>query len=84
MCNLFTKVKLESGALNQIALHSDYVNQSENVTADDNNDDNDIKSLACSSSICAIVADKNSADTVWFLLIIDSNCCNHTEESKDG
>ena len=81
MCNLFTKVKLESGDLNQIALHSDYVNQSENVTADDNND---IKSLTCSSNIRAIVADKNSADTVWFLLIIDSNCCNHTEESKNG
>ena len=62
-----------------------YVNQSQNVAADDGkNDDNNVKSLACSNNICAIVADKSWVDTVWFLLIIDSNYYNHTEESRDG
>ena len=80
-----TEIKSESGVLNQVALRSDYVNQSENVATDDNkNDDNDIKPLACSNNICAIVADKISVDTVWFLLINDSDCCNHAEESKDA
>ena len=71
--------------MNQVGFFSEYVNQSENVAVDDDqNDDNHIRSLACSNNISVIVADKSLVDTAWFLLTIDSDCCNHTEESKDG
>ena len=52
-CTLFTEIRLVSGVLNQVALHSDYVNQSENVAADnDKSNYNNIKSLACSDNMC--------------------------------
>lgn len=43
-----------------------------------------IKSLAGSINIYYIVAYKRSVDNSWFLLAVDSDCCNHTEESKDA
>ena len=58
--------------------------QGENVAAHDQNDDNNIRFLACSINIHAIVADKSSADNGWFSLIIDKDCCNHTEEFEDA
>ena len=46
-----TEIKLEWGVLNQVVFFSEYVKQSENVAADDDkNDDNHIKSLACSNT----------------------------------
>ena len=70
LCVLFTEIKL--------------CFQGENVAADDQNYDNNTRFLACSINIRAIVTDKSSADNGWFSLIIDKDCCNHTEEFEDA
>ena len=83
-CSLFRTHILESGVLNEISLHSNYhaVNQDEELSnkADDPLD----KSLIANNTLCAIVADHNSADTVWFVLILDSDCCDENNPVTDA
>ena len=42
------------------------------------------QSLIANNSVCAIVADDNSAVTVWFALILDSDSCNENNPVTDA
>ena len=83
-CSLFYSYSLESGNINNVSLRSGYHQPVElNKDCDGDNDEGnqDISSLVCRGNICAIVADKASIDTVWFVFIVNGDCVSNNSST---